>query len=139
MKSTNIHPVTRKDIHMSLDMSRREYWEEVSSLAKSITEECLDGFDAKTQAEIQKDNHHDAFREALDERTWETIDGHQWVIYTHYNFDIMRFSDNSGYSAENFGSESIIKDGQLDTAAIAFGGLYADVTEHADYGVVNEP
>ena len=121
---------------MTEDMSRGEYWEEVSSLAKSITEECLDNFDAKTQTEIQEDNDHSDFREALDERTWETIDGHQWVIYTAYNFDIMRFSDNDGYSAENFGAEAIVKDGQLNTAAIAFGALYADVIEHSAYGLV---
>lgn len=120
------------------DMSRREYWEEVASLAKSITEECLEGFDAEIQAEIREDNDHGGFREALNERTWETIDGHQWVIYTAYNFDIMRFSDNTGYSAENFGVESIVKDGDLNTAAIAFGALYADVIEHSDYGLLVE-
>ncbi len=119
------------------DMSRREYWEEVASLAKSITEECLGDFGPTVQGEIRDSGGkmYD-FREALDERVWETIDGHQWVIYTAYNFDIMRFSDNSGYSAENFGAESIVKDGELNTAAIAFGALYADVIEHSDYGVV---
>ncbi len=117
---------------MSEDMSRHEYWKEVTTLAKNITEECLDSFNGKVQAE----NDYDAFRTALDEYTRETIDGHQWIIYTAHNFDIMRFSNNSGYSAENFGVESLVKDGELDTAAIAFGALYADVTEHSDYGVV---
>ena len=121
---------------MSEDMSRHEYWKEVATLAKDITEECFESFDTVTREEIREDNSNDNFREYLDERTWETIDGHQWVIYTAYNFDIMRFSDNSGYSAENFGTESIVKDGELNTAAIAFGALYADVTEHSDYGVV---
>ena len=126
---------------MDNDMSRHEYWKEVATLAKDITEECLEDFDDETQAEIRADESeglgsNDAFREALNERTHETIDGHQWVIYTAYNFDIIRFSDNDGYSAENFGADSIIKDGQLNTAAIAFGALYADVIEHSAYGVL---
>lgn len=126
---------------MDNDMSRHEYWKEVATLAKDITEECLEDFDDETQAEIRADESeglgsNDAFREALNERTHETIDGHQWVIYTAYNFDIIRFSDNDDYSAENFGADSIIKDGQLNTAAIAFGALYADVIEHSAYGVL---
>ena len=122
---------------MSQDMSRHEYWKEVATLAKDITEECLDNFGPTVQEEIRASGGKlDDFQEALSNRAWETIDGHQWVIYTAHNFDIMRFSDNSGYSAENFGAESLVKDGELDTAAIAFGALYADVTEHSDYGVV---
>ncbi len=56
------------------------------------------------------------------------------VIYTAYNFDVLRFSDNDGYAIENWGAESAVKDGVLNTAGLAFGALYADVLEHSDFG-----
>lgn len=96
------------------EMTQGDYWREVRSIVDSLLEEShSDGED----------------REGLETRLWETIDGHQWVIYTAYNFDVMKHSPNDGYSAENFGADSIVKDGALDTAAIAFGALYADVSE----------
>ena len=115
------------------DMGRNEYEREVERLAESITAEVWDYLDPD-----DRDEGGGVFLDALNERLWETIDGHQWVIYTAYNYDVMRFSDNDGYSAENFGVDSIVKDGVLNTAAIAFGALYADVQEHSAFGVVPE-
>ncbi len=95
-------------------MNESEYWAEVRSLAENIVEEAAD---------------QDLNEEEKEQYLWETIDGHEWIIYTAYHYDIMKHSPNDGYSAENFGAESIIKDGTLNTAAIAFGALYADVSE----------
>ena len=111
-------------------MDQREYWSEVASLAASITEETWDSMDPKPDT-------IDDMQEELHERLWETIDGHQWIIYTAYNYDVLRFSENDGYSVENFGAESVIRDGALNTAALAFGALYADVLEHSDFGVID--
>lgn len=112
---------------MSEDMSRREYWAEVNTLAQEIQAETLDDMDG----EPGEDWTEDDYREALYERVWETIDGHQWVIYTAYNMDVLRFSDNDGYSAEQFGPESILeRNGSgINWAAMAFGALYADVMD----------
>lgn len=122
------------------EMTQREYWDEVASLAKSITGETLDSLDAETQAEVRENGFDavDSAREALQERLWETIDGHQWVIYTSYNFDVLRFSDNEEYSIVEFGADSVLtedRDG-IKWAALAFGALYADVLEHSAFGVV---
>ena len=99
----------------SEQMTRHEYWAEVASLAETILEE--------GRAEGQSDD------EIASERLWETIDGHQWVIYTAYNYEVLAISPNNGYSVENFGVESVVQDGGLNTAALAFGALYADVSE----------
>ena len=97
------------------EISYREYWAEIESICTSTLEECR---------EHQRIPH---------EQLWETIDGHEWVIYTHSNFDVMKHSKNDGYSAENFGVESITQDGALKTEAIAFGCLYGDCIENADF------
>lgn len=93
------------------DISYREYWDEIASLCSTIHEEA------------------EEYQREPSEVLWETIDGHQWVIYTAYHFDVMKHSDNSGYSAESFGVETIMRDGDLNTAAIAFGCLYGDCLE----------
>ena len=124
------------------DMTQREYWDEVESLAKSITEETFDYLDDEDKADVRENGFdaNDNAREALHERLWETIDGHQWIIYTSYNFDVLRFSDNEEYAIVNFGAESVLtedKDG-IKWAALAFGALYADVQEHSAFGVLQE-
>ena len=103
-------------------MNEREYWDEVRSLAAGMVEEI------RAEAK-ENDWDEDQAREAMNERAWETIDGHQWVIYTHYNYDVLRFSPNDGYSIEEFGSEGIVDDSGLRTDKLAFGALYADVME----------
>lgn len=118
-----------------------EYWGEVASLARSITDEAFDYLDDEDKAEVLAAdgdlNSSDNAREALDERLWETIDGHQWVIYTAYNFDVLRHSANTDYAVENWGVESIVDETGLKWAALAFGALYADVRDHVDFGSIS--
>jgi hypothetical protein len=68
-------------------ITQKAYWDEVASLAKNCADE------AKEQ------------ERELSEVVWETCDGHQWVIYTFYQFQILqhtgqdvadRFSDMGG-------------------------------------------
>lgn len=144
LRTQSLHrAAVQGDEQMSEDMTRSEYWAEVASLAKSITEETFADLDEDTQAEVREAdgdlNEVDEAREALSERLWETIDGHQWIIYTSYNFDVLRFSDNESYSIDNFGADSIVADGRIKWEALAFGALYADVQEHSDFGKVPVP
>ena len=53
------------------DITRHEYWTEVASIAKTVTEE------ARADADDIIDRLH------------ETIDSHQWVIYTFYNMQVL--------------------------------------------------
>lgn len=106
-----------------------DYWKEVRELAQSILEEtlrdlCDDGF-----------LDPEAVRKTLDERLWETIDGHQWVIYTQYHYQVLVVSPNDDYALLNFGVDLSGGDPgvSLDVGYLimqmAFGALYADVSE----------
>jgi len=108
---------------MTDQITHHQYHAEVRSIAQDLL------------TEVRDDNPGELadsciVREALEERLWETIDGHQWVIYTYKAQQIIALSSNDSYSAENFGAESIVtEDGDIKWEAIAFGALYADVSE----------
>jgi hypothetical protein len=94
-----------------------EYWQEIQGLANDLREEARVGeFGVGEEA-----------RENFQERTWETIDSHEWVIYTAYNYPVLSHSNNDAYAVENFGVESIVLDGALHTAGLAFGAMYGDL------------
>lgn len=56
----------------------------------------------------------------------EMIDGHEWVIYTHYNMQVLMHSANGDYCLENFGSESLVIDGNINWCGLAYGAMYGD-------------
>ena len=113
-------------------VTENEYWKEVRSIADGLVAEAKEG----------EFGTGESAREGLNERLWESIDGHQWVIYTYHAQTITAISPNDGYSAENFGVETIVTDGAMNWSAIAFGALYADVQEalfKVDDFDVNDP
>lgn len=99
----------------------QEYWAEINAIVESIAEEYT--------PETQEDAHN-----AL----WEVIDGHQWVIYTSHNFEVLARSHNAAYAVENWGIESAIKDGEMHWAGLAFGALYGDVIESSAWDQLME-
>lgn len=105
---------------MNEEISYGEYWKEVASLAKQVTKEAR---------ELDEDIY---------DVLHETIDSHQWVIYTAYNFDVLRHSPNDDYSFVNFGRESICDKTGIKWAALAYGALYGDVCDHADFDALEE-
>lgn len=78
---------------MSDDITQRDYWNEVNDVAKDIVDE----------AWTEHGDDEDRRREAMTERTWETVDGHQWIIYTHYNPQVLEHASNPDAYAENYG------------------------------------
>ena len=69
------------------EISQKAYWTEVESLANDCAKEAKEG------------------DRELSEVVWETCDGHQWVIYTFYNYQVIqhtgqdiddRFADMGG-------------------------------------------
>ena len=98
---------------MNKEMTRSDYCREVRSIAESLIKE-----------------NPDADREEMEQTLWETIDGHQWVIYTAYNLEVLRHSENDDYSFQNFGAESCFDaETGIHWGRMAFGALYADVSE----------
>ena len=62
----------------------------------------------------------------------EQIDSHEWIIYTWYNLQVLKFSDNADYMIDNIGGEvETLSERGLDGlhCALAFWALYADVQD----------
>jgi hypothetical protein len=82
---------------MAQDITGSEYWSEVRSIAESVKQDV-------------RENEGD-----VSDAVHEAIDGHQWVIYTGYNLDVLKHC-----SDESAG----IDEGLIDAnAALAEGGL----------------
>lgn len=99
------------------DISYSEYWIEVCALAQSITSEAK---------EYDRD---------IEEVLHETIDGHEWVIYTHYNFDVAKHSPNDDAWKDCYGSPELPDNFD---AIRAFFALEADVREHSNFNKEEE-
>lgn len=96
-------------------LTERQYYDEVKSIAKELRNAIADG-------EAQYDYLH------------ELVDGHQWVIYSAYNLEILLVSRNDEYMLTELGEESAVsalKDGGLSQLhmQLAYWALYADVLE----------
>ena len=105
---------------MSDRITENGYWQEIREIVDGIVDE------------IRTENAGcsvDILRDAAYERLWETLDGHQWVIYTHYNYQVLSISPNDGYAISEWGSEGIVTDGVLATDRMAFGAMFADCME----------
>ena len=108
---------------MSDEITNTSYWEQISSIATELVTEAMD----------QSDNDQEAAEELINDTLLsETIDGHQWVIYYHYNLPVLQFSSNESYMEDNMGADGVMaalyKGGisGLHTA-MAFWAMYADV------------
>lgn len=66
-------------------MTYAEYWTEVRSLAEEL-------------AKVDEDERYD--------RLFEVIDGHQFIIYTHYAEQVMVHTDNEDAVFDSFGELS---------------------------------
>jgi hypothetical protein len=107
------------------EITRSQYYDKIRSIASSMAEEAL----------ADNDWDRDAAEDDInDSRLHETIDGHQWVIYTAYNLDVIRHSDNSDAYVDNFGGDDaahILKDRGIDGlhAVMAYCAMEQDVRD----------
>jgi hypothetical protein len=105
----------RETIYRAQGIQRRAYYEEIASIAREILKSHPDATDTSV--------------EGLDEEVWETVDGHQFVIYTWQSKKVLEFSDNDeiGWD-EGLVSHEDCKDG-IPWAKLAFCAMRADVNE----------
>ena len=90
--------------------NQREYYKEISALAKQIAEE------VEGDTDRASDLAH------------EIMDGHQWIIYTYYNLQVLEHSRNESAYFENCGS--LDADSYCDAMAkMAFAAMLQDVYE----------
>ena len=110
----------------NLEFTSTEYYREISDLAESLYSEALE----------QNDNDHDMTIEAIHDRLLpETVDGHQWVIYTYSNELVEQFSANAEAFKDCYDNESIgalVADQGLDALKpiIAYFAMYQDISDH---------
>ena len=77
--------------------NKQEYYKEIQELAHDIWAEALD------QADNDKDEAHDL----MNDISHEVVDGHQWVIYSHYHEQVLRYSMNSDAYLDIYDNESL--------------------------------
>ena len=91
------------------DITRQSYATECRNLAAQIVTEA-----------------HDDERDVQDVLC-ETIDGHEWVIYTHQNHGVLQHGNAEAYT-ENYDSEMPMTDGgEINWALLAYAALESDV------------
>lgn len=113
-------------------LTESEYHKEISRLADEAIHEAKEGtFGIGEEA-----------REGF--LTWlhETIDGHQYVIYTAKSQVVLAISSNDGAYVENFGTDGVVSDGSLNWGALAFAAMEQDLVD--EFGTrddfdVNDP
>lgn len=71
------------------------YWEEIKSIAVSVFEETM----------AYHDNDIDSAEDHFNDNLHETIDGHQWVIYNHYNLNVLQHASNPEAMIDSMGAE----------------------------------
>jgi hypothetical protein len=87
-----------------------EYVDECKAIARTITKEC------------------EGDEDRIQDKLHEEIDGHQWIIYTYYNLQVLTHSDNDGAYFDNFGPLEA-KDFSDAVLKMAFAAFYQDVQE----------
>lgn len=102
-----------------------EYHQEIKDLASALYQDAL----------AENDNDLELAEDAIyDYMLHDTIDGHQWVIYTYSNELIARFSDNAEAYRECYSNEDIgriVTDQGLEgmKPIIAYWAMQYDVSE----------
>jgi hypothetical protein len=59
----------------------------------------------------------------------ETVDGHEFVIYTAKAQSVLAISANDGAYIENYGTEGVVCDGGLNWSGLAYAAMEADLFE----------
>ena len=123
-----------------------EYWKEIRGITQTIVDEVAaevledHGIESSQLDPLYRENveaWRDEIREIIfDSRLHETIDGHQWVIYTYYNLQVLQHTDNAEYMVDTFGGDEVVAatENGIDSlhCALAFWAMYADVSDHLD-------
>lgn len=100
------------------DELRRTYYSEISDMAADYAER------------IKKGAFED--RDAFFTDVHETLDGHEFVIYTFKAQCVCLVSDNEAAYVDNFGSEGLTKDGRINWEAIAYCAMEQDLFAELD-------
>lgn len=100
---------------MSKEITFKDYWKEILAIANEIAE------DTKNEGED---------REWAFERLWETIDGHEWIIYAWAQPYVLAQTNNDDAYFEMTGEDSVPGNntGQV-LMTLAFYAMHQDTAE----------
>lgn len=104
---------------MSKEITMKEYWDQIKSIAEEIVEETKE----------QNENREWAY-----DRLWEMIDGHEWIIYYWSMPYVLAHTDNDDAYFEMTGERSVPGDytgAVLQT--LAFYAMHQDVSMRLEY------
>ena len=114
-----------------------DYNTEINSIAEDLVNDAM--FTAKDENEDMEFDELKEIAEELinDTELHQTIDSHQWIIYTAYALPVIQYSPNDDYLIDNFGNEEagfILANSGLNAlhTATAFWCMYADVQEQLE-------
>ena len=104
-----------------------QYWKEVEATADRVIDRARDESDR-----ARKESEDYDLMEVINDLLHEEVDGHEWIIYTAYNLDVIQYSENPDEYINNFGND--VAGDELKArglqglhTAIAFWAFYADV------------
>lgn len=100
---------------MAKNISQQEYWDEVRNLAKEAHDM------------VVEDETRD-----LGDMIHELVDGHEWVIYTAYNFDVLKHTESDSEIEDLFGDEKVGDGWHALLGKAAYAALAGDVRAQAD-------
>jgi len=119
MADSRVTDTMREDAHRVL---RADYWQDVRGLGDELIEE------ARTK---YKDGETD-LREWFIEQVEQSVDGHQRAIYTGLAIETVLYSDHDGAYVDDFGTDGLVEDGQINWHKLAWAALRADVLDYIE-------
>ena len=91
------------------NITQAEYFKECRAIATEIVKEC------------------DGDEETIQDKLHETIKGHQWIIYTFYNLQVLTHSRNENAYFDEFGVSLDTADFSSTMAKLAYFSMMTDV------------
>ena len=109
---------------MSNTISSQDYFTEVKSIAIEVFNQIMGEY----ENDIESVDYDCAFYDCLS----EYVDSHEWVIYNHYNLQVLQHASNPEAMIDELGAESAghsLEEGGLSTlhCHLAFWALKEDV------------
>ena len=102
-----------------------EYYNEIADISRDTWREVLE----------ESNGDKDQASDLMQARVLDIIDGHQWVIYTHYHDQVLRYSTNSEAYLDVYDNDALgdlVRDKGVDALnmAMAYFAMQADVLDH---------
>jgi hypothetical protein len=117
----------RKAVVNAHRVLRQDYFDDVRGVAEDLKERLAEG----------EFSDRDDFTQAID----EAVDGHGRIVYTGQALECLRYSENDGAYADEFGEDGIVEGGSIMWSRLAYSAFRANIIERLEsLGIdVNDP